>query len=195
MTSPPDLLSPEPPRRKAAVFVDARNMVYAQKKAGYMFCPGRLQDFIRSNLNLEPTFLFWYTSLKEASQRQGFRDALIGLGYTVRSKLIREALDPASGRIHDKCSLEAEMVLDMINLNDSYDTVVVLSGDSNFACVLEFLRGRGKPSIIISSQGVASRELRNASDRYIELKDVRSQLEKLPASPLGPSDSSPQPPK
>lgn len=167
-------------RRRAAVFVDARNMIHAQRKAGFMFDPELIPKFVSENLGLDVTGLFWYMSLPDHAAKESFRDALVTIGYTVRSKLLREHHDLDLNMIRDKASLEAEMVLDMINLVDTYDVAIVLSGDSNYTCVLESLRGRSKLSTVVSTHGVASREIRNACDHYIDIQSVRRHIEKKP---------------
>lgn len=164
--------------RKIALFVDARSMHHAQKKLGWYFDPSKLVDYCAEALGNEPVSRFWYTSLRDAGQRQSFRDALISLGFTVRSKIIREAFDHNQNKIVDKSSLEAEMIVDILCTCDSYDEALVFSGDSNFAVVLEALRAKGKLTTVFSTQGVASRELRNACDRYIDIKTIEGKIKK-----------------
>ena len=70
---------------------------------------------------------FWYTGLKDPQDQRGFRDALISLGYTVRTKILKEYYDDVSGRYSQKANLDIEIVVDMFNTVDQYDRVVLFS--------------------------------------------------------------------
>jgi uncharacterized LabA/DUF88 family protein len=166
-------------KRRVALFVDAKNMFYTQVKSGWFFDPLRLMELLRSDAQRDLVAAFWYTSLKDQHQLQGFRDVLVECGFTVRSKLVKEIYDHDQGKIVDRTNMDIEMVIDMLNLADSYDEIILMSGDGNFEPVLETLRTRGCHSTVVSTYGVASREIRNASDTYIDINSMRSKIEKI----------------
>ncbi|MEL7354324.1 MAG: NYN domain-containing protein, partial [Cyanobacteria bacterium J06560_5] len=75
------------PLNRLSIFVDGNNMFYAQQKNGWFFDPKRvLEHFINETEGLSLVNAFWYTGLKDSQDQRGFRDALISLGYTVRTK-------------------------------------------------------------------------------------------------------------
>ncbi len=121
---------------------------------------------------------FWYTGLKDPQDQRGFRDALISLGYTVRTKILKEYYDDSSGRYSQKANLDIEIVVDMFNTVEQYDRVVLFSGDGDFERAIELLRSKNTHITVVSTEGMIARELRNATDRYIDLNDIREQIEK-----------------
>lgn len=163
---------------RLSIFVDGNNMFYAQQKNGWFFDPRRVLEHFTARPEVSLVNAFWYTGLKDPQDQRGFRDALISLGYTVRTKLLKEYYDDNSGRYSQKANLDIEIVVDMFNTVDQYDQVVLFSGDGDFERAVELLRGRKTHITVVSTEGMIARELRNATDRYIDLNDIRKHIEK-----------------
>ncbi|NEP03906.1 MULTISPECIES: NYN domain-containing protein [Okeania] len=162
---------------RLSIFVDGNNMFYAQQKNGWFFDPRRvLEHFNKPEVKLINAF--WYTGLKDPQDQRGFRDALISLGYTVRTKILKEYYDDVSGRYSQKANLDIEIVVDMFNTVDQYDQVVLFSGDGDFERAIELLRSKNTHITVVSTEGMIARELRNATDQYVDLNDIRDQIEK-----------------
>ncbi|AFZ03125.1 NYN domain-containing protein [Calothrix sp. PCC 6303] len=168
---------------RLSIFVDGNNMFYAQQKNGWFFDPRRVLEYFKHEQS--ETHLinaFWYTGLKDPQDQRGFRDALISLGYTVRTKILKEYYDDSSGRYSQKANLDIEIVVDMFNTVDQYDRVVLFSGDGDFERAIELLRSKNTHITVVSTEGMIARELRNATDRYIDLNDIREVIEKSEGS-------------
>lgn len=163
---------------RVSIFVDGNNMFYAQQKNGWFFDPRRVLNHFISEPTITLVNAFWYTGLKDPQDQRGFRDALISLGYTVRTKILKEYYDDHSGRLSQKANLDIEIVVDMFNTVDQYDRVVLFSGDGDFERAIEFLRCKNTHITVVSTEGMIARELRNATDRYIDLNDIREKIEK-----------------
>jgi uncharacterized LabA/DUF88 family protein len=167
---------------RLSIFVDGNNMFYAQQKNGWFFDPRRVLDYFRGEPNMPNITLvnaFWYTGLKDPQDQRGFRDALISLGYTVRTKILKEYYDDNSGRYSQKANLDIEIVVDMFNTVDQYDKVILFSGDGDFERAIELLRSKNTHITVVSTEGMIARELRNATDRYIDLNEIRERIEKI----------------
>lgn len=165
-------------RDRISIFVDGNNMFYAQQKNGWFFDPRKVIDFFSEESGFMLINSFWYTGLKDSQDQRGFRDALISLGYTVRTKILKEYYDDSSGRFSQKANLDIEIVVDMFNTVDQYDRVVLFSGDGDFERAIELLRSKNTHITVVSTDGMIARELRNATDRYIDLNDIRNCIEK-----------------
>ena len=163
---------------RLSIFVDGNNMFYAQQKNGWFFDPRRVLDYFTDDPKLSLVNAFWYTGLKDSQDQRGFRDALISLGYTVRTKILKEYYDDASGRYSQKANLDIEIVVDMFNTCDQYDQVILFSGDGDFERAIELLRSKNTQITVVSTEGMIARELRNATDRYIDLNNIRDRIEK-----------------
>lgn len=166
------------PKDRLSIFVDGNNMFYAQQKNGWFFDPRRVLEYFTGDPTVNLINAFWYTGLKDSQDQRGFRDALISLGYTVRTKILKEYYDDTSGRYSQKANLDIEIVVDMFNTVEQYDRVILFSGDGDFERAIELLRSKNTHITVVSTEGMIARELRNATDRYIDLSDIRSFIEK-----------------
>jgi len=165
---------------RLSIFVDGNNMFYAQQKNGWFFDPRRVLTYFQTvQPNTTLINAFWYTGLKDPQDQRGFRDALISLGYTVRTKILKEYYDDNSGKYSQKANLDIEIVVDMFNTVEQYDQVVLFSGDGDFERAIELLRSKNTHITVVSTEGMIARELRNATDRYIDLNDIRPKIEKV----------------
>ena len=162
---------------RLSIFVDGNNMFYAQQKNGWFFDPRRVLEYFNKP-EVRLINAFWYTGLKDPQDQRGFRDALISLGYTVRTKILKEYYDDVSGRYSQKANLDIEIVVDMFNTVDQYDQVVLFSGDGDFERAIELLRSKNTHITVVSTEGMIARELRNVTDQYVDLNDIRDQIEK-----------------
>ncbi len=166
--------------QRVSIFIDGNNMFYAQQKNGWFFDPRRvLAYFTRPELNVELINAFWYTGIKDPYDQRAFRDALISLGFTVRTKLLKEYRDEDSGRYSQKANLDIEIVVDMFNTVDLYNQIILFSGDGDFERAIELLRSKNTLITVVSTEGMIARELRNAADRYIDLLEIRPYIEKF----------------
>ena len=175
--------------------VDGHSMFYAQQKVGWFFDPRRLLALAAEGEAVELSSAFWYAGLKDPTDQRPFRDALTGLGYTVRTKPLREL--PGSGggggsggqwgndgepqRQFARANLDVEVAIDLMAIADRSDEVWLLSGSRDLERLVEVLRARGLRIVLISTEGMVARELRNAADRFIDLASLRAKLEKADA--------------
>ena len=59
------------------------------------------------------------------------------------------------------------------------DAVWLLSGSRDLERLVEVLRIKGVKVVLISTDGMVPRDLRNAADRFVDLNDLRPALEKV----------------
>ncbi len=166
------------PLNRISIFIDGNNMFYAQQKNGWFFDPKRVLSYFIGDPTVSLVNAFWYTGLKDPQDQRGFRDALISLGFTVRTKILKEYYDDNSGRLSQKANLDIEIVVDMFNTVEQFDRVVLFSGDGDFERAIEMLRSKNTHITVVSTEGMIARELRNVTDRYIDLNEIRDKIEK-----------------
>ena len=161
---------------RVSVFVDGNNTFYSLQKLGWhMDARKLLSAFQEPEDSLQNSF--WYMGIDNSDEPQKkFKEALTGIGYTVRVKAIKEF--SSEGKTTYKANLDVEMVLDMLNTVDLYDHAILLSGDSDFEKVVEHLRTKGKKVTVMSTAGNVSWELVNAADRYVDMKNIKEVIEK-----------------
>lgn len=72
-----------------------------------------------------------------------------------------------------KSNFDVEISVDSIRLLKKYDTFCLLSGDSDFTRLVEFLKKNGKKVIIIAS-GQVFHTLKDSADLYINAQQIKS---------------------
>jgi len=85
-------------------------------------------------------------------------------GFSVVNKRVKyiHSTDAALG-YEKKCDLDVEMAIDLIEEQENYDTVVLLSGDGDLVRALRYLQEkRGKRTIVMSARGHIGREIIDA---------------------------------
>lgn len=160
---------------RVSVFVDGANMYYAQKKLGWYIDYRKALDFVRRETGARVSEAYYYTGADtQARGREGaFHEYLIHSGYTVRTRAIKQIVDDATGEIVEKANLDIELVIDMFNTVNLYDTCLLMSGDGDFERALEALRVRGKRVAVVAHPEMTARELRNAAGvNYMDLRDL-----------------------
>ena len=75
-----------------------------------------------------------------------------------------------------KCNFDVEMTMDLLLQVEEYDTIVLFSGDSDFAKLLKYLKSLGKKVIIICTQSRISTELEGVADKFILAESLASFL-------------------
>ncbi len=170
MSSDPDC--PE----RMSMFIDGANMTYAQKKLGWQIDFKKTVEYFSRSKNLINAF--YYARDPQDDDEKRFYGFLTWTGYTVRTKPVKVWTDPGSSDVSYKCNLDIEMVVDMFNTAALYDVAVIFTGDGDFGRAVELLRSKGKRIVACSTQDMISYELANAADKYVDLADLRSYIER-----------------
>jgi uncharacterized LabA/DUF88 family protein len=190
----PHEAAPLPRRRVLAV--DGHSMYYAQQKAGWFFDPRLLLELAAADAGVELGGAFWYAGLKDPGDQRPFRDALTSLGYTVRTRPLRELPGVGAGggdgetRHYIRANLDVEIAIDLMAVSHRCEEVWLLSGSRDIDRLVEVLRARGLHITVISTEGMVARELRNAADRFVDLVALRPCLEKREAGAARPAAAS-----
>jgi uncharacterized LabA/DUF88 family protein len=159
--------------------VDGHSMFYAQQKLGWFFDPRRLIELARQEGEVELGSAFWYAGLKDANDQRPFRDALTSLGYTVRTRPLRELAGEGESRQYTRANLDVEVAIDLLTIAHRCEEVWLLSGSRDLDRLVEVLRAKGLTIIVFSTEGMVARELRNAADRFVDLASLLPQLAKV----------------
>lgn len=163
---------------RLALAVDGQGMFSVQQKLGWFFDPRRLLAHAHEQPNVQISSAFWYLGLKEATDQRPFRDALTSLGFTVRVKPMRELSADGDQRQFARANLDLEMAIDLMAVAHRTDELWLLSASRDLDRLTEVLRIKGVKVVLIGADGMVPRELRNAVDHFIDLSDLRLQLEK-----------------
>jgi uncharacterized LabA/DUF88 family protein len=61
------------------------------------------------------------------------------------------------------------MAVDMLTMADRLDVVAIVSGDADFARVVEEIQSKGVRVEVVAFAGSTSQEMRSLADRYVEV--------------------------
>ena len=184
------------PMLRRVLAVDGHSMFYAQQKLGWFFDPRRLMELARQEGEVELGSAFWYAGLKDLNDQRPFRDALTSLGYTVRTRPLRDLGGEGESRHYARANLDVEVAIDLLTVAHRCEEVWLLSGSRDLDRLVEVLRAKGVTIIVFSTEGMVARELRNAADRFVDLASLLPQLAKVEIATTGitrrPSTAAPQ---
>ncbi|ADV68537.1 NYN domain-containing protein [Deinococcus maricopensis] len=162
---------------RIGLFIDGANVYAAAKRLGWNFDHRKILEHFAGYGRLYNAFYYTAVPTPVDDKQKRFIDALTYMGYTVRTKMLRENTDE-HGDTHRRANLDILLVTDLLATADLYDTAILLTGDGDFERPVEVLRAKGKRVIVASIPEMTSYELRNAADAYVDFKDIRGDVER-----------------
>src|SRR3989344_2303683 len=171
---------------KVAVFIDAANIFYSQRTLGWRISYERLGSYFRKECGAQTLFVYTATD-KERPEQEKFVAMLERSGFIVRTKPVKK-IRIAHGVYQWKGDFDVELTMDMLDTVSSYDTAVLMSGDSDFAPVIDRVKTHGKRVIVMSVKGHVSKELLDRA-KYINLKKLREDIELKSKNKIPPHEA------
>lgn len=155
------------------VFVDAANILYSQQTLGWRVDYAKLKEYFQKECGLEA--IYFYTGRVGANHKQNaFLKKLEQLGYIVKAKEVKR-IKVSKSAYEWKGNLDVELTIDVLGNINNFDTLVLLSGDSDFAPLLDAVKSKKKRAIVMSTKGHISKELLNRA-KYINLKKLQEKI-------------------
>jgi uncharacterized LabA/DUF88 family protein len=161
-------MPPFPSTERVGVFVDVANIVYSSRNLRVHVDFGRLLDFLRGNRRLIRAHAYSPTS-PEPQANQEFLSPVKGVGYRITTKNYKTFSSGAK-----KADLDLDLCMDIVRLVDSgaVETVVLVSGDSDFLPLLEYCSDKGVRVEVAAFDDSAAAILRQSCDLFINLSLV-----------------------
>ena len=173
------------PNERTVLFIDGANLYSAARALQFDIDYKRLLDLFRTKGQLIRAY--YYTVLIEDQEYSPIRPLVDWLdynGYTLVTKPAREFTDQ-SGRRRIRNSTDVELAVDMMDLADRIDHAVLFSGDSAYRRLIEAVQRRGcrvsVVSTVKSAPPLAADEVRRQADVFVELADLRPEIERARA--------------
>lgn len=166
-------------RGRVAIFIDGSNLFYAALQLGLEIDYSKLLAHLTSGSRLLRAF--FYTGVDRSNEKQqGFLLWMRRNGYRVIAKDLVQLPDGSK-----KANLDVEIAVDMMALVGSYDTAVLVSGDGDLAYAVDAVSYRGARVEVVSLRSMTSDSLINVADRYIDLDQVKEDIQKTPRHSSG----------
>lgn len=118
------------------------------------------------------TRLYYYGPKFPHESHQRFLAFLKQLGCKLRTKEVKLIRDQLGD--HRKANFDVELAIDVVDLKDTYDTLVLLSGDSDFVALVRYLHYKKKKTYVVSTRGSIAKELIDESDGYVVLSEWKA---------------------
>ncbi len=171
---------------RSALFIDGANLYAAARSLGFDIDYKQLLRYFKKDSRLVRAF--YYTALLEDQEYSPIRPLVDWLdynGYTMITKPAKEFTDP-SGRRKIKGNMDIELAVDLMEMAQNIDHAVLFSGDGDFRRVVETVQRRGIHVTVVSTVHSAppmiADELRRQADDFIDLKTIRSKIERQNAA-------------
>lgn len=159
-------------RGRVAIFIDGSNLFYAALQLGIEIDYTKLLHRLTGGSRLLRAF--FYTGVDRTNEKQqGFLLWMRRNGYRVIAKDLIQLPDGSK-----KANLDVEIAVDLMALVGSYDTAVIVSGDGDLAYAADAVSYRGARIEVVSLRSMTSDSLINVSDRYIDLDQIKEDIQK-----------------
>jgi len=160
-------------KKENYAFIDSQNLYLGVKSQGWKLDYARFRIYLRNKYNVSKAFLFigyvpGNENLYTRFQKNGF------------IVVFKPTLEIKRGKsVEIKGNVDAELVLHSMIQYKNYDRAIIVSGDGDFHCLVEYLEEKGKLLKILAPTRHYSSLLRRFNDQnYIVRIDLlRSSLE------------------
>lgn len=164
---------------RVAVYVDGANAYFAQKEAlnWWIDWPSFL-DWVKEGRELVSAR--WYQAYRSTPEpeQERFLHHLTIIGFAVRRKILKSIYDRETGSSSLKGNLDVELAIDALTEAEQFDTIILVTGDSDFVPLVDALRARGKRVMVCATQQNVAVELRQSVGvNYMDLRDLRQRIE------------------
>ena len=135
-------------------------------------------NYFKKETNLSS--IYFYTAYDPKHKKQkSFLDFLEIIGYRVRTKKVKfiKDKDNESGGFH-KGNLDVELTMDVIENKNDYETLILASGDSDFAPLLQLMKMKyGKICVVMATKYSISIELIKCA-KYVNFAKLKKFIKK-----------------
>lgn len=160
-------------RGRVIVFIDGASLFYAAMQMEIEVDYTRLLTHLVSCGRL--IHAYFYTGVDPSNEKQkGFLYWMQCNGYRVITKDLVQSVTGSK-----KVSLNVEIAVDMVRLAPYCDTMILVSGDGDLTCALDFVTYQGVQTEVVGLRSMISEQLINVADYYTDLVTVKEGIQKV----------------
>jgi len=149
-------------------FIDSQNLNLGVRSQGWQFDFRKFRQYLRNKYGVTSAYLFiGYKPGNEVLYAN-----LQKMGYLVILKPTMELPDKSV-----KGNVDAELVLHAMIQFENYDKAIIVSGDGDFFCLVEYLESKNKLLHILTPNKYYSRLFKKYSGFIVQVDWLRSSLE------------------
>ncbi len=153
---------------KNYAFIDSQNLNLGVRALGWKLDFKRFRVYLKDKCNVDKAFLF----IGYIPQYQTLYTQLQKDGYVC---VFKPTLKLANGKV--KGNVDAELVLNAMIEYENYNKAVIVSGDGDFCCLIEYLKKKNKlQNIFIPNHTAYSSLLRGFASYMIFVDKLRNKV-------------------
>ncbi len=150
-------------------FIDSQNLNLGIKQQGWTLDFKKFRVYLLEKYGITKAFLF----IGYIATNQSLYTALQSFGYIL---VFKPTLQGEKGKI--KGNVDAELVLHAMKEMSHYDKALIVSGDGDFACLVEHLKRMGKLlNLMVPDRNQYSSLLRRFNADIVFMNNLRKKLE------------------
>ena len=159
-------------KNKVYAFIDSQNLNLGIRSLGWQIDYGKLRLYLKNKYGVDQAFMF----IGLVSNNQKLYTQLQAAGFILVFKPTVRYFE--NGKETVKGNVDAELVLHAAAIEyPNYDKAVIITGDGDFACLVEFLEDKDKLLRVLTPNSKYSKLLRPYSGYIVELSKLRNSLE------------------
>jgi len=158
---------------KVYAFIDSQNLNLGVRSQEWKLDWRKFRQYLRNKYNVIKSYLF----IGQVAGNESLYAFLQECGFVL---IFKPTLERRKGdKVEIKGNVDAELVLHSMIQYKNYDKAIIVSGDGDFHCLIEYLEGKGKLLKIIAPTKHYSGLLRkfNKNNYIVRIDLLRSSLE------------------
>lgn len=155
-------------------FIDSQNLNIGTQSTGWNLDFGKFRLYLKNKYQVEKAYLF----IGQMAGQELLYDKLQGMGYHLIFKPTTEY--EVDGKITVKGNVDAELVLyASAKAYNEYNKAIIVSGDGDFFCLIEYLAERNKLLHIMVPNDRYSKLLRKYTKYIVQINQLKNKLRVL----------------
>jgi len=157
---------------KNFAFIDSQNLNLGIRSSGWRLDYHKFRLYLKNKYNVEQAFMF----IGLVGNNQKLYTELQKAGFILIFKPTVQYFE--NGKQTVKGNVDAELVLHAAAIQyDNYDQAVIVTGDGDFACLLDYLTDKGKLAHVLTPNHKYSKLLRPFATNIVHMSQLRRSLE------------------
>jgi uncharacterized LabA/DUF88 family protein len=152
-------------------FTDSQNLNLGVRSQGWKLDFGKFRQYLITKYNVKKTFLF----IGYVPENRALYTYLQSVGYICVFKPTLK-LEGKDGKVKIKGNVDAELVLHAMIEFDNYSKAIIVSGDGDFHCLIEYLEKKDKLFKIIAPNKKYSSLLRGFAEYILVISLLKNKL-------------------
>ncbi len=159
-------------KSNVSAFIDSQNLNLGVRSLGWQIDYKKFRLYLKNKYGVNRAFMF----IGLVSNNQKLYTQLQAAGYILIFKPTVRYFE--NGKETVKGNVDAELVLHASAIEfPDYDKAIIVSGDGDFACLLEYLEDKGKLLHVFTPNNKYSKLLKPYAKYIVQISRLKSSLE------------------